>query len=187
MVEGSLNPGTPTVVHAGYRASSISATRPAATELLVIDTASDTLLTQAPPNDGTLTNPRPLGVDIGSDGGFDIAGTGDEGFLVGTPGRAGGASLYGVDLTSGRATAVGQVGDGDLTLTGLAAAQNRGARPGRADRQGGVRRHADGSVEAQGALGVKLNLKRSHRAKQVKVRVRVTDDAGARTQRVVQV
>jgi hypothetical protein len=47
--------------------------------------------------------------------------------------------------------------------------------------------NAGGSVEAQGALGVKLNLKRSHRAKQVKVRVPVTDDAGARTQRVVQV
>jgi hypothetical protein len=83
-------------------------------------------------------------VDIGSGGGFDIAGTGDEGFLVGTPGRAGGASLYGVDLTSGRATAVGQVGDGDLTLTGLAAAQNRG----RATRTGGSSRWSSTSTPA---------------------------------------
>ena len=76
-----LNPGLPMVVAAGYENSSFSFTQPAATTLHVVDAASDMLFTQAPPNDGTLTNGRRLGIDVGLNAGFDIAGSDNLGFL----------------------------------------------------------------------------------------------------------
>ena len=119
-----LNPGMPAVVAAGYESSSFSFAQPAATTLHVVHSASDTLFTQAPPNDGTLTNPRPLRVDVGPDTGFDIAGADNAGFLSdATPGR--GTSLYKVDLQTGRTRSLGRVGGGRrLVITGLAARQD---------------------------------------------------------------
>jgi Domain of unknown function (DUF4394) len=119
-----LNPGMPMVVAAGYENSSFSFTQPTATTLHVVDAASDTLFTQAPPNDGTLTNPRPLGVDVGLDTGFDVAGADNLGYLSdATPGR--GTSLYMVDLQTGKTRSLGRVGGGKrLVITGLAARQD---------------------------------------------------------------
>jgi hypothetical protein len=74
MQDADLNPGLPQVVAAGYENSSFSFTQPTATTLHVVDAASDTLFTQNPPNNGTLTNPRKLRLDVGLNAGFDIAG-----------------------------------------------------------------------------------------------------------------
>ena len=96
-----LNPGMPMVVAAGYENSSFSFTQPAATTLHVVDAASDMLFTQAPPNNGTLTNRGSCGVDVGLNTGFDIAGDDNLGFLSNaTSGR--GTSLYTVDLRPAR-------------------------------------------------------------------------------------
>ena len=51
----NLNPGTPQVVGAGYTNSSFSADKPDATQLFVVDAATDQLFLQNLPNDGTLT------------------------------------------------------------------------------------------------------------------------------------
>jgi Domain of unknown function (DUF4394) len=119
-----LNPGMPMVVAAGYENSSFSVAQPLATTLHVVDAASDTLFTQAPPNDGTLTNGRRLGVDVGMNAGFDIAGEDNLGYLSNaTPGR--GTSLYTVDVPTGKTRWLGRVGGGKrLVITGLAAWQD---------------------------------------------------------------
>jgi hypothetical protein len=119
-----LNPGLPMVVAAGYENSSFSFTQPSATMLHVVDAASDMLFTQAPPNDGTLTNGRKLGIDVGLNAGFDIAGADNLGFLTNaTPRR--GSSLYTVDIKTGKTKWLGTIGGGKrLVVTGLAAWQD---------------------------------------------------------------
>ncbi|HWH13207.1 MAG TPA: DUF4394 domain-containing protein [Miltoncostaeaceae bacterium] len=130
--DGALNPGDPSVVAAAYTNSLFTATRPTTTQLFVLDAATDRLLLQNPPNAGTLTEPRPLGVDIGPQTGFDIAGAGNTGYMVTTPAGRRGAVLYQVDLATGGARELGPVGTGSLvrsigtprlTITGLAARQ----------------------------------------------------------------
>jgi Domain of unknown function (DUF4394) len=119
-----LNPGMPMVVGAGYENSSFSSTQPTATTLRVIDAASDMLFTQNPPNDGTLANGKPLGIDVGLNTGFDIAGEDNVGYL--SSARSGrGTSLYTVDVQSGGTRWLGRVGGGKrLVVTGLAAWQD---------------------------------------------------------------
>jgi hypothetical protein len=114
----------PQVVAAGYENSSFSFAQPAATTLHVVDAASDSLLTQNPPNNGTLTNPRKLRVDVGLNAGFDIAGAENLGYLSNaTSGR--GTSLYTVDVPTGKTKWLGRVGGGKrLVVTGLAAWQD---------------------------------------------------------------
>ena len=65
---------------------------------------------QNPPNNGTLTMPRPLGVDVGMQTGFDIAGARDAGYLITNRAGRSGSTLYAVDLASGDATRIGRVG-----------------------------------------------------------------------------
>lgn len=128
-----LNPGDPSVVGSAYTNSSLSATRPGTTTLYAVDSGTDQLLTQVPPNAGTLIEPKPLGVDIGLDTGFDIAGAGNEGFLSAVPPGAKGSSLYTLDIRTGAASLVGPIatgslvrgrGTGSVVLTGLAARQS---------------------------------------------------------------
>jgi hypothetical protein len=120
-----LNPGAPQVVGAGYTSSSYSATRPAATQLFVVDAASDQLLLQSPPNDGTLSMGKRLGVDVGPDTGFDIAGADNAGYLATSTARSRGAGLYRVDVTTGKTRLLGRIGGGKrLAVTGLAAWQD---------------------------------------------------------------
>jgi hypothetical protein len=83
-----LNPGDPNVVGSAYTESSFNATRPTTTVLYAVDSASDMLFQQNPANAGTLVNGLSLGVDIGDDAGFDIAGAGNVGYLVATPAGA---------------------------------------------------------------------------------------------------
>ncbi len=130
--DGALNPGDPSVVASAYTNSTISAVRPATTTLYDIDSAADTISVQNPPNAGTLVDPKPLGVDVGDDTSFDIAGEGNLGFMATTPAGRSGAVLYRVDITTGATTELGPIATGSLlrtkgtprlTVTGLAARQ----------------------------------------------------------------
>jgi hypothetical protein len=122
--DADLNPGTPMVVGAGYTNSSFSATRPATTSLYVVDAASDMLFKQNPPNDGTLTEGKRLGVDVGLNANFDIAGDDNMGFLTNSTWRRG-TTLYTVDVNTGDTHSLGRIGGGKrLVLTGLAAWQD---------------------------------------------------------------
>jgi hypothetical protein len=120
-----LNPGTPQVVGSGYTNSSFSATRPTATQLFAIDAKSDQILLQNPPNDGTLTMGKRLGIDVGTQTGFDIAGAENTGYLATSNPRSRGTGLYRVDVTTGKTRFIGRVGGGKrLVVTGLAAWQD---------------------------------------------------------------
>ena len=120
-----LNPGTPQIVAADYTNSSFSATRPTATQLFAVDAASDRLFLQNPPNDGTLTMGKRLGVDVGPQSSFDIAGADNTGYLATAGGRSRGTGLYRVDVTTGKSRWIGRIGGGKrLVVTGLAAWQD---------------------------------------------------------------
>ena len=82
----------------------------ASTTLFAIDAVTDTLYTQAPPNNGTLSLPVALGVDASSVSGFDIDAVTNTGYAVFTVGGV--RNLYSINLTatSNAATAIGAVG-----------------------------------------------------------------------------
>ena len=69
-----------------------------------LDAALDLLYRVNPPNNGTLTNALPLGIDIGAVGGLDIVTGSDRALAVLTAG--GSNALYDVNLTTGAATAL---------------------------------------------------------------------------------
>jgi hypothetical protein len=120
----NINPGMPQVVGSAYTNSSFTATKPAATTLYAVDAASDRLFVQNPPNNGTLTMGQRLGIDVGPNAGFDIAGADNVGFLTNAASRRG-TTLYTVDLQTGKTRSLGRVGGGKrLVLTGLAAWQD---------------------------------------------------------------
>ena len=110
-VDKDINPGMPAIVGAAYLNSSFSATRPAATTLYVVDAASDRLFKQDPPNDGTLKEGKRLGIDVGMNVGFDIAGAENTGFLANST-RNRGARLYTVDVATGDTDPLGRIGGG---------------------------------------------------------------------------
>ena len=71
-----------------------------ATELFDLDQTGKTLTKQNPPNEGTLNLIGNLGINLGIDNGFDIAG-GDNGLALATvAGETGPSVLYRVDLNS---------------------------------------------------------------------------------------
>jgi hypothetical protein len=121
-----LNPAGVTVVGSAYTNSSFSAARPATTALYAYDVAAspDQVLLQTPPNSGTLTMPRSVGIDLGADVGFDIAGQDNGAYVAGTPEGRDGARLYRVDVLTGKTRSLGRIGDGAVTITGLAAVQD---------------------------------------------------------------
>lgn len=107
----NLNPGLPFVTAAAYSNNYNGAT---STTLYDIDTNSDTLYVQNPPNNGTLTSVGALGQAVGPLSGFDIDSTGIAYAVL----NAGGASdLWTIDLTSGAASSLGSTG---TLLDGLA-------------------------------------------------------------------
>jgi Domain of unknown function (DUF4394) len=120
-----LNPGMPQVVGSAYTNSSFTATKPTATQLYAVDAATDQLFLQNPPNDGTLTMPKRLRIDVGPNTGFDIAGAANDGYLTTSTSRSRGTALYKVDVTTGKTRMLGRVGGGKrLVVTGLAAWQD---------------------------------------------------------------
>lgn len=105
----------PDVVGSAYTNSTNGAT---VTTLFDIDANLDVLVLQNPPNNGVLNTVGPLGVNATAVLGFDIRETTNTAFaamVVGTPG------LYIIDLATGAATFVGNIGPGGGTaLRGLA-------------------------------------------------------------------
>ncbi len=114
IVDGTLNPGSPSVTAAAYFNNFAGATT---TLLYVIDTANDTLYQQNPANAGTITAVGSLGVDATGVNGFDYS-SGDNIALAALTVN-GVNNIYRIDLVLGTATLVGAVG-GNLTLRGLA-------------------------------------------------------------------
>ena len=70
------------------------------TELFDLDQTNQIVVKQDPPNTGTLNRIGGLGINLGLDNGFDIAG-GDNGYALATVANASGPSvLYRVDLST---------------------------------------------------------------------------------------
>ncbi len=106
----------PTVTGAAYTNNFSGATT---TTLYDIDSGFDVLVTQNPPNTGTLNTVGSLGVDTNNLVGFDISGS--TGVAYATLSNAFNvSSLYTINLTNGNATLVGQVGGSATSLRGLA-------------------------------------------------------------------
>jgi hypothetical protein len=122
--DADLNPGMPTIVGAAYTNSSFSFTQPTATTLHVVDAATDQVFVQNPPNNGTLTMGQRLGVDVGLDTGWDIAGDDNTGYLATRRAGARGSTLYRVNPATGRTKTLGRIGNGRRVITGLAAWQD---------------------------------------------------------------
>ncbi|ERM81279.1 hypothetical protein P872_10020 [Rhodonellum psychrophilum GCM71 = DSM 17998] len=112
VTDGNLNPGTPFVNGAAYTNSFASAT---STVLFVVDSQTNMLYRQDPPNDGVLVQIGSLGIDIESENGFDIGGTSNNAFGLFKVG--GTTAVYGVNLMSGQAT---KVADFNINATAMA-------------------------------------------------------------------
>lgn len=90
------------VLASAYANNFVGAT---ATMLLNLEQNTDALTLQAPPNDGTLADVGPLGVDISGSAAFDIGGGGNGLALAALRSAATGPhSLYAVSLVTGAAT-----------------------------------------------------------------------------------
>ncbi|HSH39750.1 MAG TPA: DUF4394 domain-containing protein [Chthoniobacterales bacterium] len=125
---GDPNSGAnPNVVGSAYRNAFSGAL---ATTLYGIDSGLDVLVTQDPPNAGTLTTDGPLGVDTSDAVGFDVSGLTAQAYASLTTG--GTTNLYTINLDSGAATSVGALGSGAAlgteTVVDIAALVNPGAR-----------------------------------------------------------
>jgi hypothetical protein len=103
--DGPLNPGTPSAAAAAYTNNFAGATT---TTLYVIDSGTDTLNIQNPPNNGTLVSVGALGVNTTNVAGFDISPTDGTAFAALTVGMA--SQLYRINLTNGAATLAGNIG-----------------------------------------------------------------------------
>jgi Domain of unknown function (DUF4394) len=97
----------------------------ALTDLYGIDSDRDVLVLQNPPNVGTLTTIGSLGINVGSVGGFDIFSPSNgvnTAFAAFALEGSTQSSLYTINLTTGAATPLGQIGTGTgFNLTGLSA------------------------------------------------------------------
>ncbi|MEG3848225.1 DUF4394 domain-containing protein [Microcoleus sp. herbarium19] len=82
------------------------------TTLFVIDSNADVLVRQDPPNNGVLNTIGSLGIDAGTVLGFDIRSVGGNETALAAIDVGGVSSLYNINLTTGRAAIVGQIGDG---------------------------------------------------------------------------
>ena len=99
--DGNLNPGSPSITGAAYTNNTASAT---STLLYVVDSETNMLYTQTPPNDGVLVSVGALGINIEADNGFDIGGTSNNAFGLFTVNGAKG--VYSINLMTGQATLV---------------------------------------------------------------------------------
>ncbi len=94
--------GAPSVAASAYTNSFAGTTT---TALHNLEQTTDQFTLQNPPNNGTLTDIGPLGLDITGAGGFDIGGGGNGLVLAALrSGAAGPFTLYTVSLTTGAAT-----------------------------------------------------------------------------------
>ena len=115
LVDGAINGAAAAITSAAYTNSFAGTTT---TQLFDLDCTSGQRYLQSPPNNGTLTNPTPLGVTCTAATGFDIDPRNNTGYAALVVGGV--TSLYTVSLaTGGGATAVGQIAGGQA-LRGLA-------------------------------------------------------------------
>ena len=114
---GDANAGAnPNVIGSAYTNNFAGATT---TTLYGIDSVLDILVTQNPPNSGTLNTIGALGFNFGSIGGFDIYDPTDAGAPMAF--AVSGSSFFTINLGTGAATLVGTVGSG-TSLIGISAA-----------------------------------------------------------------
>ncbi|WP_266364029.1 DUF4394 domain-containing protein [Tellurirhabdus rosea] len=99
--DGNLNPGSPAVTAAGYSQNFPGTT---ATTLFVIDSNTDKLYRQMPPNNGTLVEVGGLGIDIDASNGFDVTGATDTAYGLFSVG--GTTRIYRLNLGTGAATQI---------------------------------------------------------------------------------
>lgn len=103
--DGDINrTPVPAIVVGGAYANNFAGTT--TTTLYDLDSASDMLAIQTPPNDGVLMDIRPLGVDLEGQNSMDIAG-GDNGLALAAlrAGTTGPFSLYNITLSPGTTSA----------------------------------------------------------------------------------
>lgn len=98
-VDGILNPATPSVTASAYTNNFAGATT---TVLYNIDSMTDKLNKQDPPNNGTQVEVGALGINVESVGGFDI--TSKSGIAYAALKVGSMSSIYTINLTSGMAT-----------------------------------------------------------------------------------
>lgn len=111
-VDGNLNPGSPMVNGAAYTNNVANATT---TVLFVLDSETNMLYRQDPPNDGGLVAIGSLGVDFTSDNGFDIGGDSNMAFALLEVGSSTG--VYSINLSTGAAT---KISDFNINATAMA-------------------------------------------------------------------
>lgn len=111
-IDGNLNPGTPRISGSAYTNSIAGST---ATMLYNIDLASNKLLKQDPPNDGTLVEVGALGITATAGAGFDISPDNSVALATLTTGNTNG--LYQIDINTGKATMLGNI---STTVIGIA-------------------------------------------------------------------
>lgn len=108
------NTGLPPNVTAAAYTNAFAGTT--TTQLFNIAAAQDVLVLQNPPNDGALTTIGNLGIDFDNLGGFDILSTANGlnmAFAVSD------STLYTLDLTTGTASRLGQIGGALSNIVGL--------------------------------------------------------------------
>ena len=102
IVDLAINPASADLMAAGYvnnRGGLPGAGGVGGTTLYVVDSVTDTLYVQNPPNNGTLTVPKPLVHDVSSVGGLDILTTTNRALALFSVNGTNG--LYEVDLANG--------------------------------------------------------------------------------------
>jgi Domain of unknown function (DUF4394)/FG-GAP-like repeat len=114
-VDGAINGAVAGVEAAAYTNSFSGATT---TTLYDLSAATDTLYTQTPPNNGTLVSVGAIGFDFSDINGFDILSSDSTALAALTTG--GSTNLYRINLTTGGASSVGTIGNGQTSLTGFA-------------------------------------------------------------------
>ncbi|MDP9142166.1 MAG: DUF4394 domain-containing protein [Pseudomonadota bacterium] len=107
--DGALNGDGTGAAAAAYTNSLGTAGTVGTTSLFVIDTATDTLALQNPPNDGTLTTIGALGVDI-AEADFEINGRNGTAVAALSTSVAAVSDLYTINLATGVATRVNGIG-----------------------------------------------------------------------------
>lgn len=109
----TATPGVTPGVTAGAYTNNFAGTT--STELFDIDTDSDNLVLQNPPNSGVLVVRGSLGVNVDANNGFDIGGASNVAYALLTSG--GSTKLYTINISKGKATAISSF---PATVQGLA-------------------------------------------------------------------
>lgn len=117
---GDENDGQTPEITAGAYTNGVRGGVATMTALFDLDSATDVLALQSPPNDGGLVTIGDLGIDLGAVNGFDLARNG-AGYVLAADGVLP-AQLYTVDLETGALTSAGQLPPALLLagVTGLA-------------------------------------------------------------------